>query len=87
MTSRPAGEAEAACLRSLERGLAEASLPDLAGYPAPVVDAALRDLISRHGAAVAPLLRAIADHGPTKPLRKTARLAIYRLGRAGVAVK
>ena len=50
MTSRPAGEAEAACLQSLERALAEGSAPDLDAYAPPVVDAALRELINRHGA-------------------------------------
>jgi hypothetical protein len=51
-----------------------------------VVDGALRELVKRHGGDVAPLLRALADRAPTKDLRKVAKLAIYRLELAGVAV-
>jgi hypothetical protein len=78
--------AAAACLELLERALAEGRPPELAGCAAAALDDALRELARRHGAAAAPLIREIADGGPTKELRKSARLAIYRLSQSGVAV-
>jgi hypothetical protein len=51
-----------------------------------VLDGALRELVRRRGADAAPLLRTLADQGPSKELRKVARLAIYRLGQAGISV-
>jgi len=86
MTSPSTGDAEAACLAALEQALAEGVAPDLRGCPAPVLDAALRELVQRRGADAATLLRTIADQAPGRDLRRTARLAIYRLAQAGIAV-
>src|SRR5262249_36818572 len=74
------------CLGVLERALESDAPPALDSCPASVLDAALRELVRRHGAAAAPLLRAPADRGPSKDVRKVAKLAIYRLAQAGVAV-
>jgi len=86
MTSPSARDREAACLLSLEGALAIGGLPDLGECPAAVLGGALEALVKRHGPAAAPLLRAIADQARAKDIRKTARLAIYRLGQAGFAV-
>jgi len=86
MTSPSTRDREAACLLSLESALVAGGLPDLDRCTAEVLDSALKVLVSRHGAAAAPLLRTIADHAPARPLRRTARLAIYRLGRGGITV-
>ncbi len=84
MTSPAPPDAQAACLLALERALAEDRLPELAECPPAVLDAALRELVRQRGAAAAPVLRALAERAPARDLRKTARLAIYRLGQAGV---
>ena len=86
MTEAAARGAEAACLEALDGALADGRLPDLAGCPAAILDGALRELVRVRGASAAPLLRVLADQAPAKDLRKTARLAIYRLSQAGVAV-
>lgn len=86
MTGTAAGGDEAACLLALEAALARGGLPDLAGVTPKILDGALQALVRRRGAAAASLLRALADRGPTKEIRKTARLAIYRMGQAGIAV-
>ena len=86
MTSPPAPSVEAACLLALEGALATSGLPDLGGCTAAVVDRALMAFVKRHGAAAAPLLRTIAEQAVAKDIRKTARLAIYRLAQAGIAV-
>jgi len=74
------------CLGALERALGTDALPALGSCSAAVLDEALRELVRRRGAETAPLLRALADQGPSRELRKVAKLAIYRLGQAGVAV-
>ena len=86
MTSPSARDREAACLLSLEGALATGGMPDLGECPAAVLGGALQALVKRHGAAAAPLLRAIADQAGAKDIRKTARLAIYRLGQTGIVV-
>ena len=86
MTSPSAREAEAACLLSLEGALAAGEPPDLVGYTDEVLEGALQALVKRHGAAAAPLLRAIADGARAKAGRKAAKRALYRLAQAGVAV-
>ncbi len=86
MSSPSAREAEAACLLALEGALAAREPPDLAGYPGEVVEGALQALVKRHGAAAAPLLRAIADGARAKAARKAAKRALYRLAQAGVAL-
>jgi hypothetical protein len=79
-------ESEASCLAALESALATGAPPELAGFSTAVVDRALTSLAKRHGAAAAPLLRAIAERASARDIRKTARLAIYRLAQTGVAV-
>ena len=86
MMAMPASGAEAACLDALERALGGETPPDLGPCPATVLDGALRELVRRRGADAAPLLRTLADLGPSKELRKVAKLAIYRLGQAGISV-
>jgi len=86
MTRAVARAAEAACLESLDGALADGQVPDLAGCSAAVLDGALRELVKRKGAGAAPLLRALAEKAPARDLRKTAKLAIYRLSQAGIAV-
>jgi hypothetical protein len=86
MMTTPASGAEAACLDALERALGGEAPPDLGPCPATVLDGALRELVRRRGADAAPLLRTLADQGPSKELRKVAKLAIYRLGQAGISV-
>ena len=86
MMATPASGAEAACLDALERALGGETPPDLGPCPATVLDGALRELVRRRGADAAPLLRTLADLGPSKELRKVAKLAIYRLGQAGISV-
>jgi len=84
MATRPTEIEE--CLGALERALGSAVPPALDPCPASVLDAALRELVRRHGAAAAPLLRALADRGPSKDVRKAAKLAIYRLAQTGIDV-
>jgi len=86
MTSAVAREGEAACLSSLEGALDAVRLPDLSGHSAETVEGALQAFVKRHGAAAAPLLRALADGASLKSARKAARRAIYRLEQAGIAV-
>jgi hypothetical protein len=78
--------AEAACLALLEGHLDAGSLPDLGGTAESLLDAALRELVRRHGGASAPLVRRLADEAGDKTARKAARRALYRLEQAGVAV-
>jgi hypothetical protein len=85
MTPASAEDPEARCLEALERALDSGSVPDLGGCTAAVLDRALQALVKRRGAAAVPLLRAIADWPTPKHVRKTARLAIYRLEQAGIA--
>ena len=61
-------------------------LPDLAGCSAAELEAALRELGRRHGAAAAALLRRLAEEAPGKDARKSARRELYRLAQAGVAL-
>jgi hypothetical protein len=77
---------EASCLAALESALATGATPELAGVSAAVLDRALVSLAKRHGAAAAPLLHAIAERASARDIRKTARLAIYRLAQTGVAL-
>jgi len=86
MTAPSTREAEAACLLSLEGALAAGEPPDLVGYPADVLEGALQALVKSHGAAAAPLLRAMADGARAKTTRKAAKRALYRLAQAGVVV-
>jgi hypothetical protein len=86
MSGEVARDADGACLQSLERALASGEPPELSGCTGAIFDGALRELIRRHGASAAPLLRALAEQVPAKDLRKIAKLAIYRLEQAGVAV-
>jgi hypothetical protein len=86
MTSPSAREAEARCLLALEESLAAGGVPDVVGYPAEVLDAALQALVKRHGAAAGPLLRAMADGARAKTTRRAAKRAIYRLAQTGIAV-
>ena len=86
MTSAVAREGDAACLSSLETAMDAVRLPDLSGYSAEAVEGALQAFVRRHGAAAAPLLRALADGASLKSARKAARRAIYRLEQAGIAV-
>jgi hypothetical protein len=84
MSSPPAREGEATCLLALEEALAAGGLPDLDRCPVDLLDGALQTLVSRHGASAVPLLRSIARQGHPRDVRRTARLALYRLGQAGV---
>jgi hypothetical protein len=77
--------AEAACLAALQAHLA-GGVPDLAGTPEALLDAALRALVKERAAEAAPLVRRLADQAPDKAVRKVARRALYRLAQAGVAV-
>jgi hypothetical protein len=86
MIPTSADDLDGACLAALERALAAGDAPDLGGCPAAVLDHALQAFVKRHGAAAAPVLRAIADASGRKDVRRTARLAMYRLARAGIAV-
>jgi hypothetical protein len=86
MTPPSAGDREAECLRALETALGAAEPPDLGLCPPDVLDGAFVMLVKRHGAAAGPLLRAIAERGTARAVRKAARLAIYRLKQAGVAM-
>jgi hypothetical protein len=86
MTSPAEQAAEARCLQALEASLEGSALPDVAEYPAAVLDAAFQTLVRRHGAAAGPLLRALADRARAKTARRAAKRAIYRLGLAGVRV-
>ncbi len=54
----------------------------LAALPESVLDTALRDLATRHGAAALPTLTALTDD---RALRRTARRALYRLAQRGVS--
>jgi hypothetical protein len=72
-------------LPALEAGLAGGALPDLGAVEPDALDQALRALAARHGAAAVPLLRRLAAGG-AKAHRKSARLALYRLEQAGVAM-
>jgi hypothetical protein len=83
----PAGpEAVARCLEALEGALGTRALPDLAAYPAAVMEAAVLALAKRHQAAAVPLLRALADQAPAGSTRRVAKRAIYRLAQAGVTL-
>ena len=86
MTPPPTQDPVAACLLILESALATGALPDLSDCTAGLLDGALQTLVKRHGAAVVPLLRAIAERARAKHIRRTARLAIYRLQRAGITL-
>jgi hypothetical protein len=86
MTPPAAEDPEAACLLVLEGALASGDVPDLRECTPQVLDGALQALVKRHRGAAAPVLRAIAEQAPAKDMRKTARLAIYRLEQAGVTV-
>lgn len=81
-----ASDLDAACAAALESAIDGAATPDVAGYAPDVLDRALRDLVRRRGADAAPLLRDLAEHAPSRDLRKIAKLAIYRLEQSGVAV-
>ncbi len=71
-------------LTALEAALGGGA-PDLAGVAPDALDEALRALAARHGAAAVPLLHRLAAGG-ARAHRKSARLALYRLERAGVAI-
>src|SRR5262245_36523938 len=75
----------AACVAALEAALDGPALPDLEEAAPGTLDRALRELAGRHGAAAAPLLRRLAATGP-RAHRKAARLQLYRLEQAGVAL-
>jgi hypothetical protein len=85
MTSPAEREAEARCLQALEDTLDARALPDVAEYPAEVLDAALQTLVKRHGAAAGPLLRALADGAQARSTRRAAKRVIYRLAQAGIS--
>jgi hypothetical protein len=87
MTAVSGDERDVACLEALERAFEVGTPPDLSPFTAAVLDRALRELVRRHGAAVATLVRAIADGTAAKDIKKTARRAIYRLEQAGIAVR
>jgi hypothetical protein len=80
-----AGEDLAGLLGGLEAALGGAALPELGGVAPEALDRALGALAARHGAGAVPLLRRLAAAG-AKAHRRAARLALYRLERAGVAV-
>lgn len=86
MTSPAVGEPAARCLAILEDALESGTTPDLSQCSPSALDVALRELIRQRGATAAPLLRQLAERASDKGLRKVARLAIYRLGQAGVDV-
>src|SRR4029450_3619446 len=69
MMTMPASGAEAACLDALERARRAQTPPALGPCPATGLDGALRELVKRRGADAAPLLRTLADQGPSKELR------------------
>jgi len=79
-------ESEASCLAALESALTTGVPPELSGFSTAVLDRALTSLAKRHGATAAPVLHVIAEQAPTKAVRKTARLAIYRLAQTGIAL-
>jgi hypothetical protein len=87
MTAASGGEHEVACLEALERALDSGAPPELDRFTAAVADRALRELVRRHGAAAAALIRAIADGAGAKEIKKAARRAIYRLEQSGVPVR
>jgi hypothetical protein len=86
MSAASETEGSAHCLDALERAMAGGAAPDLTGCGSRALDAALRELVKRHGADAVPLVRQLADAAPSKDLRKVAKLAVYRLGQAGIAV-
>src|SRR5205823_3528889 len=57
MTAPGARDDEAACLNALERALRDGAGPDLADCTRTVLDAALREIVRRHGSAAALLIR------------------------------
>jgi hypothetical protein len=86
MSAASAPEGSAHCLDTLERAMAGGTPPDLTGCGSRALDAAHRELVKRRGADAAPLVRQLADAAPSKDLRKVAKLAVYRLEQAGIAV-
>src|SRR5262249_16469479 len=86
MTPASAEDREAACLVVLEGALGSEALPDLGACAPDILESALRTLVKRHGAVAGPLLPRIAEQAGGRAVRKTARLAIYRLEQAGVSV-
>src|SRR5262245_12663381 len=74
-----------ALVGALEAALSGGALPDLTGATADALDRALREVARRHGSTAVPLVRRLAAAGPREQ-RRLARLELYRLERAGVAV-
>ncbi len=85
MSTAPPIDEAAACLARLEAALPGGPPPDLAGLGEKAFDAAVRELVTRHGAGAVALLQRLAAEAPTKPLRRVARRALYRLAQSGVA--
>jgi len=61
-----------------------ADLRDLASIPANALEAALRDFAAAHTAAALPVLTALAAEPASRPLRRAAKRALYRLAQSGV---
>ena len=66
-------------LAALDAARAAGRVPDVSGAPEAELDAALRALVKRDGAAAGELLHQLAGEGQPKAVRKAARRALYRL--------
>jgi hypothetical protein len=86
VTAKATEQADPAHIALLEAHLTAESLPDLSGAAEGALDMAVRELVRRHGAEAAPLMRRLADAAADKTMRKVARRALYRLAQAGVSV-
>jgi len=81
----PAADASG-LLAALDAARAAGRAPDVSGAPEAELDAALRALVKRDGAAAGALLRQLAAEGQPKLVRKAARRALYRLDPAAAGV-
>ena len=84
MTAPASGHEAATCLAALEDALGRDALPALSQVGADALDAALRALGKRHGAAAVPLLERLAATAPGREQRRAARRALYRLEQSGM---
>ncbi len=83
MTAPALGDEAAGWLASLEAVLAGGPLPESSRLAPEALDASLRALVRRHGAAAGPLLQRLVEQSSDKTLRKAARRGLYRLEQSG----
>jgi hypothetical protein len=62
-----------------------ATVPELAGLPAEVVDGVVAAFADDHGVAALPVLGALGAPGAERAVRRAAKRALYRLAQRGVA--